>query len=120
MMWLNTIVVVIAIVDIIVRSLGTRLVVHQSDNVVSRFAETFAEVILFWTSEPPLRSWPRKGWISSVHTETSVIVSPVVSILEEVRPSIVPLETTVTQTLDTDQSEHEAVSPDQTSSTDCS
>jgi len=95
MMRLNTIVVVITIVNIIVRSLGTWLVVHQSDNVVARLAKTFAEVILFRTPEPPLSCWTGKGRISSVHAETSVVVSPVVSILEEVGPSIVPLERSV-------------------------
>ena len=47
------------------------------------------------TSEPPVACIPRKRWIGSVDRELPVVKPPILAFLEEIRSSIVPLQSSV-------------------------
>ena len=113
---LHALVVIIAVINVGIRRLWTRLVVHKTHHIVCGLTQALAEVILLkkwietwkWSqstvrfsrlhlraAKPPLSRGSGEGRIALVYGKVSVIVSPIVARLEEVGSPIVPLKRTI-------------------------
>merc|ERR1712119_138330 len=91
-MRLNSIVIIIIkIVRVLIGSLRIRSL-HERNHIVRNLSQSFTKVSTLGTAKPPLCGGPGEGRVSPVDGEFSVVKPPVVASLEEVSPSIVPLE----------------------------